>query len=406
MDAAENSKGWTWSGCRACSFRLLSLALLLTALVLSCARFNATPGIFGLLLLPGPLCSVNRPAALGSWTKRRPLTLLNSGRSALINFPVLVALDSSRIDYSSTQNSGQDLRFVDNDGVTILSHEIESWNEAGTSYVWVSIPQVEAFSSLDCIWMYYGNASAADAQNASGVWDSNFSAVWHFNGSFNDSTSAAANGVNNGSTSAAGKFANGLNFNGTSGYVQTPVSLKTVNNYTISLWFRSGDTVNPRHLVWQGPATENGWGVNDTPATLEMHLSFSFVGGAPANCLGYYYGYVDTVGSTQTYITQANGAFTDTTNWNHLAVSVQNAGSAPFASLYLNGNLIGSASGTQTNRAAWNTNLRLARPGVAQRFYQGDMDEVSVQNTARDASWIGAQYASQTDSFLTFGAQE
>ena len=34
------------------------------------------------------------------------------------------------------------------------------------------------------------------------------------------------------------------------------------------------------------------------------------------------------------------------------------------------------------------------------------MDEVSVQNTARDASWIGAQYASQTDSFLTFGAQE
>ncbi len=43
---------------------------------------------------------------------------------------------------------------------TLLAHEIESWNESGTSYVWVSVPQIDASSGTDYIWMYYGNAAA------------------------------------------------------------------------------------------------------------------------------------------------------------------------------------------------------------------------------------------------------
>ncbi len=64
------------------------------------------------------------------WLSRRQITLNNASSSEnLINFPILVKLDSSSIDYSKTQNSGQDLRFVDADGSTELSYEIETWNE-------------------------------------------------------------------------------------------------------------------------------------------------------------------------------------------------------------------------------------------------------------------------------------
>ena len=81
-----------------------------------------------------------------SWSQRKQLTFNNTGQAEnLTNFAVLVELDSTRINYALTQNAGQDLRFVDGNG-TLLAHEIESWNESGTSYVWVSVPQIDASS--------------------------------------------------------------------------------------------------------------------------------------------------------------------------------------------------------------------------------------------------------------------
>ena len=87
----------------------------------------------------------------------------------LINFPVLVKLDSGAdIDYSKTQNSGQDIRFTDSDG-TVLSYEIEEWDETGSSFVWVKIPQIDQNSNTDYIYIYYGNDSASDGQDAENV---------------------------------------------------------------------------------------------------------------------------------------------------------------------------------------------------------------------------------------------
>ncbi len=124
----------------------------------------------------------------GSWTKRTSLTFNNSGQTEnLVNFPVLVKLDSSRIDYAKTQNAGQDLRFVDADGTTVLDHEIEEWNESGTSYVWVEVPQIDGSSNTDYIILYYGNAGAADGQDVTGTWD-NYIGVWHLHDDLLDST--------------------------------------------------------------------------------------------------------------------------------------------------------------------------------------------------------------------------
>jgi hypothetical protein len=74
------------------------------------------------LLLAG---SVTLPAAAdsnwwnASWTARRKLTFNNAAQATnLVGFPVMVRLDSSRIDYAKIQNAGQDLRFVDADNLT------------------------------------------------------------------------------------------------------------------------------------------------------------------------------------------------------------------------------------------------------------------------------------------------
>src|SRR5262245_27533596 len=78
-----------------------------------------------------------------SWQHRIKLVLSNAGPS-LLAFPVMVRLDTTRVTYADAQNQGQDVRFVDADGTTVLPHEIEQWNPNGASYLWVRVPQIDA----------------------------------------------------------------------------------------------------------------------------------------------------------------------------------------------------------------------------------------------------------------------
>lgn len=195
-----------------------------------------------------------------AWEHRQRLTFNNSGQSEnLVDFPILVKLDSTRIDYTKTQDSGQDIRFVDSDNSTVLNYEIEKWDETGDSWVWVKVPQINGSSSTDHIYMYYCNQwDVPDGQNPTAVWDTNFKGVWHLNrlgvgdgpkptpipipilglsskgiGSLDklgasvlDSTSNNNDGTNNGATrGASGKIDNAFYFDADEDdYVEVPDS--------------------------------------------------------------------------------------------------------------------------------------------------------------------------------------
>jgi autotransporter-associated beta strand protein len=84
--------------------------------------------------------------------------------STLTDFPVLVALDSTRIPgfaYSQFASAnGNDLRFTNADGTVELPYEIETWSTSGTSYVWVKVPSMSAGTSICAFW---GNPMAGTA---------------------------------------------------------------------------------------------------------------------------------------------------------------------------------------------------------------------------------------------------
>ena len=108
-----------------------------------------------------------------------PLTLHNNTRNELLtDFPVLVALDPSRIDYSICAPGGADLRFFAADDATPLPYEIETWNAGGRSAVWVRVPSIPALADGN-IWMHYGDPNATDMSNPPGVWSSEHVVVWH-----------------------------------------------------------------------------------------------------------------------------------------------------------------------------------------------------------------------------------
>ena len=184
----------------------------------------------------------------GSTTRRKvQLTFHNAARNiALDDFVALVVLDPTRIDYGLTQPDGADLRFTDADG-TPLAYEIDEWVAGGTSYVWVRVPQIDAASDADFIYLHYGDPALTAGQDPAAVWAGQGS-VWHLgqdpgphgSGDIKDSGVAQDHGTATAAMQSAdlvaGVIGHGLHFTGSlTGVTANAIVLPT---YTWSMWVR------------------------------------------------------------------------------------------------------------------------------------------------------------------------
>ncbi|MFZ2206160.1 MAG: DUF2341 domain-containing protein [Microgenomates group bacterium] len=134
-----------------------------------------------------------------SWLHRKELTFNNSAQSSnLVNFPVLVVLNETNFNFAEAKANGEDLRFTDTDGSTLLSYEIEIYDSIGKSArIWVNVPQINASSSTDFIYMYWGNSAATDAQSIDNTWNSNYKGVYHLGDNAATTTVTDSSGLTN-----------------------------------------------------------------------------------------------------------------------------------------------------------------------------------------------------------------
>jgi len=323
-----------------------------------------------------------------NWLYRQKIIFNNSSSSEnLDNFPVLVKLNSSRVNYNQTQNSGQDIRLVDADGATLLAHEIEKWDESGDSYVWVKVPRIDASSNTDHIWLYYGNPSAPDGQNKTAVWDANYVGVWHLHNDFLDSTLNDNDGSNNGSDDVLGKIADGQNFNGTSDYINVgnKPSLRLTGAMTVEAWGVLDTVENRRLVAKQGGDYNRSWSLNTERDDGKYHFMISSDG-------------VEGHGVT------SNSAISIGTNtWSYWAgVYVPSMA----LKIYVNGNLDNSnTAGIPSSQ--YNNNLDVwigARNECGNCWWDGKIDEVRISKTARSSDWLAAQYKSMSDTLNTYAS--
>ncbi|MDO8607718.1 MAG: DUF2341 domain-containing protein, partial [Phaeospirillum sp.] len=110
-----------------------------------------------------------------SWLYRKALSFNASSLSAtLTDFPVKVSLTSANFDFAQAKSDGTDVRFLGSDDATPLSYEIAYWNQAGqVGTLWVKVPSLTALGNYSqFIYMYHGNAAAADAQDKNATWGS------------------------------------------------------------------------------------------------------------------------------------------------------------------------------------------------------------------------------------------
>lgn len=354
-----------------------------------------------------------------NWNYRQTVTINESmvtGTSNLSNFAVLVSVTDPGLKTTANggnvgQADGGDFVFTSSDGTTKLDYQIESYDATtGTLLAWVEVPTL-SHNVNTSLYLYYGNAAAANQWNAAGTWETNYKGVWHLGSDYLDSTATSNDGTNSGSTNfATAKIGSGDNFDGISDYVSTTSSeAKTADDFTISLWFNADATNFSRTLIWQGVSTGNGFGDPGFGGHPEMNISLGSVNTAGttfSNNLSFFLGR-DAADSNAINISTA---FTDTAGWHHVVVIVSNMSTSPTATMYLDGSSVGTDTGTttETSRTSWNTDMRFGRPGAAERYYDGGLDEVRLATTTRTADWVLTEYNNQNNpgTYVTLTSEE
>lgn len=334
------------------------------------------------------------------WTHRIRLTLLNtsglttSGTADLSDVPLPVFLSGSRIAYRRVQSAGQDLRFVDRDATTVLPHEIEVWDVSGTSIVWVRVPRVRAMSDSDFIWLYYGNPSAPDGQDARRVWSNGYVAVWHFD---RDAPSGPRDATGNGHDCTP------MGGIGTANRIAGPVG-PAIRLDGIDDYFDCGD-VDPVDAA--SALTATAWartaasGLNmalfrkdDGARTVQFRTSFS------GDDLRVSLGGQDPSGYTP------SGIFSPGT-WNFWAMVFDGSqsGDANRLRIFLNDraqslSFLGTVPAVTPNAGSASLTIGF------HDYFRGDIDELRISSAPRSAPWLDVQYRATRDALLMYGPEE
>jgi hypothetical protein len=305
----------------------------------------------------------------------------------LTNFPVLVRLSPNLSGFSYSQfasPAGGDLRFADASGTRALAYEIEQWNPAGESAVWVQVPQLAGTN--DFIMAYWGNpadTNPMDSNTNGAVWKGPFSAkpefdlVWHLNQTnfpFLDSTLQfpALTGV--APSSVPGIVGSGIAYNGSTTYLDAG-EIDLTNSFTLSLWVNISPTEPNIQTIWAskpGSGTANGFAMNVN--------NFNTTDGALRFITGN--------GSSSMAATTSLGAV-GSNRWHMVAASVDTT--ANKARLFVDGNDLTGANTILSSFARTN-NVRLGSAIDNFFTFLGSMDEARIEDGTRSTNWIWASY--------------
>jgi hypothetical protein len=305
-----------------------------------------------------------------------------------INFPVLVRITDDDIA-SRTQADGDDILFAADDGVTLLGFEIEQYNATtGSLVAWVSVPNVTN-TTAKSFYLYYGNPGMASLQNATAVWNSSYSAVWHFEETSGTTLFDVKNITRNltkASSTTPGPNASGIiggaqTFDGSSAAADATFT-GPVGNVTTQMWVKLS-SVDGTHRIFL-----------DGRADFYARLDYS----SPND----FYTIYGNSGSWGTIVDASTNPSANT--WYHV-VSVSDAVQQRTL-IYVNGILESNQSDTQTHAAP--TGYYIGRYSGGGFYHYGNLDEVRILSVARNSQWIQTEYNNQREgsAFLSAGNQE
>lgn len=342
------------------------------------------------------------------WRHARTLVLNTSASGAdvagkVLNFPVLVRMNSGNFNFSQAQVDGADIRFTKPDN-TYLPYEIERWDLAAkTAEIWVKIDTVFGNDTAQSITIYWGNPAAVNSSNSTAVFDTaaGFQGVWHLSDNVNDPVrDATVNGYHGLSPDTARpQVAEGMVgrcrvFDGATNYITMPYTANSKLNfpengfYTVSAWVKIDSLDDSSHLI-----VAKGYE--------QYFLRFTYF---PTNSPLWEF---SEFGATDSW--NACTAAATSGQW----VLLTGVGQGNRQSLYCNGVVVDSTPNTYQNSSlSRNTSydlsigkflemITLPNNNEGYCFFKGSIDEVRIMSAARSSDWVRLSYMNQrTDDRL------
>lgn len=310
--------------------------------------------------------------------------------SAQSGFVYLVRLNTSNFSFHAASGNGQDIRFSDPDG-RHLNYQIDTWDAAkGQGAVWVRVPRVDGNSWGDYITMHYGRFGAPDRQMPDSVWDSAYASVWHFAerplgdcaAILTDATDGSNGITPQASMTAAdrvqGAVGTAVDLDGTNDWLYTATAYTNPKPFTLFAWIKTTTTVGGKILGFEKERT-GGSGQYDRQVWMASDGKVHF---------GVYPG---TERRLSTMVALNDG------NWHQIAAVL--GGSGVGQRLYVDGELVASDEAT-TSAEAFEGYWRLGwgstwYPNPSSAYFDGALDEVRIETTARGPQWIKLSYENQ-----------
>lgn len=333
-----------------------------------------------------PADAIEAPACFEQRCRKKRITIDHTKVAGdLARFPLFVQLADP--DLANARPTGADFAFVAADGITPLAHERERFanNEL---FAWVAVPALSATVDTT-LFLYYGDAAAADTQNATAVWDGDFQAVWHLagtasgNAAVRDSTTKLNHGTDLGvAIDQDGKLAKAVRFDGIDDHIRIPIASSltmTAGLATLGMWVKWTQPVN---TTFQRLLMSTNTFNNDNRG---MEWATNPIG-------EYYYYPSDASGANAVKVAAPFASGT----WHHIVVTQDY--STKTVRMYLDGApLTLAVDGTATNWLNLTTAAEWHWGGIPDRArFAGMMDEIRVSKIVRSAAWIATEYANQS----------
>jgi hypothetical protein len=311
---------------------------------------------------------------------RRAVTITHAGTGDLVDFALPLTVPD------------QGVQFVDLQGRP-LAHELEA---ATPPIAWVRLPRIAPGTTSPAFWMYYG---APSARTPAQVFPAPYAGVWHFAGDARDATAHHQDGSDVSAQFADGQLGSAVSLDTTArDHIALSKSSSLVSGaagVTVSFWAQHHGPVH------DGQDIVIGIGTADTSG----HLSRVSVAISPE--LGLI-GEANPDEGAWDVTSSAPGTVPDA-GWAYLTVVIDVA--AHTIQLYKDGQALGSRFRGNWTAAAYrqppSDRITIGcEEDQSKSFFNGLIDELRVETTARNADWIAAQYRAQGGKMTSVGDEE
>lgn len=233
------------------------------------------------------------------WLHRRKLLVAKTKVADDVKgFPLLINVPSNTSFANNAQADGDDFVVTEDDGITVIPHEIEKYDSStGELVLWVKAPKISDTSNFE-FFIYYDNQAATNQEDIVNVWKEcyvvdgvttitsfDYAMVQHLHSSSTDSTENNNDGTDTSiSYSTADIIGNAATFNAVNSKIDCGVGASisglfgATNGGWLTLWFNanSDGEANVGHLIEKRTPPSRGYQIivsNETAGKLKVSLT-------------------------------------------------------------------------------------------------------------------------------------